>query len=111
MAELLYRIGRIAASRRLAVLASWIAILAVAVAAFAAFGKTPSSEISIPGTPTAVVTEQLAASMPGIAGATGQPTSRSSTHWSTSSARSRPGSGSTPARRKAMPTCSGLASR
>ena len=71
MAELLYRIGRIAASRRLAVLATWIAILAVAVAAFAAFGKTPSSEISIPGTPTAVVTEQLAASMPGTAGATG----------------------------------------
>ena len=72
MAELLYRIGRIAASRRLAVLATWIAILAVAVAAFAAFGKTPSSEISIPGTPTAVVTEHLAASMPGTtAGATG----------------------------------------
>ena len=71
MAELLYRIGRIAAGRRLAVLAIWIAILAVVVGAFAAFGKTPSSEISIPGTPTAVVTEHLAASMPGTAGANG----------------------------------------
>ncbi|HEY5489195.1 MAG TPA: hypothetical protein VIK00_05080, partial [Candidatus Limnocylindrales bacterium] len=71
MAELLFRIGRIAANRRLTVLATWIAILAVAVGAFAAFGKTPSSEISIPGTPTAVVTEHLAASMPGTAGANG----------------------------------------
>jgi RND superfamily putative drug exporter len=71
MAELLYRIGRIAARRRLAVIATWIAILAVTVGAFAAFGKTPSSEISIPGTPTAVVTEHLAASMPGTAGANG----------------------------------------
>jgi RND superfamily putative drug exporter len=71
MAELLYRIGRIAASRRLAVLVTWVAVLAVAVGAFAAFGKAPSSDISIPGTPTAVVTEHLAASMPGVAGANG----------------------------------------
>jgi putative drug exporter of the RND superfamily len=71
MAELLYRIGRIAAGRRFAVVATWVAILAVAVAAFAAFGRTPSSDISIPGTPTAVVTEHLAASMPGAAGANG----------------------------------------
>ncbi|HEY5276190.1 MAG TPA: hypothetical protein VIK38_06590, partial [Coriobacteriia bacterium] len=71
MAELLYRIGRIAAKRRLAVIATWIAMLAVAAGAFAAFGKAPSSDISIPGTPTAVVTEHLAASMPGVAGASG----------------------------------------
>jgi RND superfamily putative drug exporter len=71
MAELLYWIGRIAAKRRLAVIATWIAILAVAAGAFAAFGKAPSSDISIPGTPTAVVTEHLAASMPGVAGASG----------------------------------------
>jgi putative drug exporter of the RND superfamily len=71
MAELLYRIGRIAARRRLAVVATWVAILVVVAAAFVAFGKTPSSDISIPGTPTAVVTEHLAASMPGTAGASG----------------------------------------
>jgi RND superfamily putative drug exporter len=71
MAELLYRIGRIAASRRLAVVATWIATLAVVVCAFVAFGKTPSSEISIPGTPTEVVTEHLAASMPRTAGTSG----------------------------------------
>ena len=71
MAELLYRIGRIAAKRRLVVIVTWIAILAVAGGAFAAFGKAPSSDISIPGTPTAVVTEHLAASMPGVAGANG----------------------------------------
>jgi putative drug exporter of the RND superfamily len=71
MAELLYRIGRFAARRRLAVIATWIAVLAVTVGAFLAFGKTPSSQISIPGTPTAVVTQQLAAAMPGVAGANG----------------------------------------
>ncbi len=71
MAELLYRIGRTAATRRLAVVGTWVAILFLVVAAFAAFGKTPSSDISIPGTPTAVVTEHLAVSMPGTAGATG----------------------------------------
>jgi RND superfamily putative drug exporter len=71
MAELLYRIGRTAARRRLTVIATWIAILGVAAGAFVAFGKTPSSDISIPGTPTAVVTEHLAASMPGVAGANG----------------------------------------
>ena len=71
MAELLYRIGRIAASRRLTVVATWVAILFVVVAAFAAFGKTPATDISIPGTPTAVVTGHLAVSMPWTAGATG----------------------------------------
>ena len=71
MAELLYRIGRTAARRRLTVIAAWIAILFVAAGAFVTFGKTPSSDISIPGTPTAVVTEHLAASMPGVAGANG----------------------------------------
>lgn len=71
MAELLYRIGRIAASRRLAVIATWIATLAIVVCAFVAFGKTPSGEISIPGTPTDIVTQQLAAAMPGSAGTSG----------------------------------------
>ncbi len=71
MAELLYRIGKVAASRRLVVIVTWVAILAVAAGAFAAFGKAPSSDISIPGTPTAVVTEHLAASIPGVAGANG----------------------------------------
>lgn len=71
MAELLYRIGRIAAQRRLVVTVTWIGILVVAAGAFAAFGKAPSSDISIPGTPTAIVTEHLAAFMPGTAGANG----------------------------------------
>ena len=71
MAELLYRIGRIAASRRLAVIATWIATLAIVAWAFVAFGKTPSGEISIPGTPTDIVTHQLAAAMPGSAGTSG----------------------------------------
>ena len=71
MAELLYRIGRSAARHRLAVIATWLAILAVAAGSFAAFGKTPSSDISIPGTQTAIVTEHLAAAIPAAAGDTG----------------------------------------
>jgi RND superfamily putative drug exporter len=71
MSELLYRIGRFAARRRLAVVATWIAILAVTVGAFVAFGETPAGEISIPGTPTAVVTEHLAAALPEAAGTSG----------------------------------------
>jgi putative drug exporter of the RND superfamily len=71
MSELLYRIGRFAARRRLAVMATWVAILAITVGAFAAFGKTPAGEISIPGTPTAIVTERLAAALPEAAGTTG----------------------------------------
>ncbi|MEI8333920.1 MAG: RND transporter, partial [Chloroflexota bacterium] len=71
MAEMLYRIGRIAAKRRLAAVATWLAILAVAAGAFLAFGETPASDISIPGTPTAVVAEHLATSLPGTAGASG----------------------------------------
>ena len=71
MAELLYRIGRFAARRRLAVMATWIAILAVAFTAFTIGGSAPAGEISIPGTPTAQVTDRLATVLPGAAGASG----------------------------------------
>ena len=72
MAELLYRIGRIAAARRLTVVAAWLVVLALAASAFVAFGKTPTGQISIPGTPTAVVTEHLAEAIPAAAGASGR---------------------------------------
>jgi putative drug exporter of the RND superfamily len=71
MAELLYRIGRFAARRRLLVIATWLSLLVVAGAAFAVGGRTPTGEITIPGTPTEQVTERLAASFPDAAGGTG----------------------------------------
>jgi putative drug exporter of the RND superfamily len=71
LAELLYRIGRLASRHRFKVVVVWAAILAVAAGAFAAFGKTPSAQISIPGTPTALVTEHLAAAIPAAAGTSG----------------------------------------
>ncbi|HEY4753721.1 MAG TPA: hypothetical protein VIH37_10570, partial [Candidatus Limnocylindrales bacterium] len=71
MAELLFRLGRFAARRRLAVITTWVAILAVAAGAFAVGGHTPAGEISIPGTPTAQVTDRLAATLPQAAGGNG----------------------------------------
>ena len=71
MAELLYRIGRFAAHRRLTVVATWIVILVIAAGAFLVWGGAPAGEISIPGTPTAQVTEKLAASLPDAAGTSG----------------------------------------
>lgn len=71
MAELLFRIGRLAAGRRLTVVAVWLAILAVAAGAFAIGGGRPAGEISIPGTPTAQVTDRLASELPDIAGGSG----------------------------------------
>ncbi len=71
MADLLYRIGRFASRRRLAVVATWIAVLAVAFTAFTIGGSAPAGDISIPGTPTAEVTDRLATMLPDAAGATG----------------------------------------
>jgi putative drug exporter of the RND superfamily len=71
MAELLYRIGRFASARRLAVVATWVTILVIVAGAFLAFGRTPAGNISIPGTPTALVAEHLAEAIPEAAGANG----------------------------------------
>ncbi|MGG7464670.1 MMPL family transporter [Plantibacter sp. YIM 135347] len=71
MAELLYRLGRFSARRAWAVLISWIVILGIAVGAFLAFGGTLSSAVTIPGTPTSKVTDQLAESFPSASGGTG----------------------------------------
>lgn len=71
MAELLYRLGRFSARRAWAVLISWIVILGLSVGAFLAFGGTLSSAVSIPGTPTAKVSDQLAESFPSASGGTG----------------------------------------
>ncbi len=71
MAELLYRIGRFAARRRGTVVLVWLAILAVAGGAYVYAGGSLSGEITIPGTPTARVTDRLKAAFPVAAGGTG----------------------------------------
>ncbi|WP_066302225.1 MMPL family transporter [Arthrobacter luteolus] len=71
MAEFLYRLGQAAARRARTVLAVWIAVLAVAGIAFALFGGTLSSAISIPNTPTTQVTDRLQQELPEASGGTG----------------------------------------
>lgn len=69
MASLLYRLGRLAARRAWIVIAGWFAALVVAASAFLAFGGTLASSFTIPGTETERVTDQLAAELPELAGA------------------------------------------
>ena len=71
MAELLYRIGGFATRRSRTVIVTWLAILAVAGVAFAFGGGHVADGLSIPGTPTAQVTERLAAEFPAAAGGSG----------------------------------------
>ena len=59
MATLLYRLGLGAARRPLLVILAWVLALALAVGGFLAFGGTLSSTVTIPGTPTAQVTDRL----------------------------------------------------
>ena len=71
MAEFLYRLGQGAARRARTVLGVWIAVLAVAGIAFALFGGTLSTAISIPNTPTTQVTDRLQQELPEASGGTG----------------------------------------
>ncbi|MGW2150053.1 MMPL family transporter [Nonomuraea bangladeshensis] len=72
MAELLYRLGRFTARRAWWVISAWVVVLALAVGAFLAFGGTMSSTMTIPGTPTAQVTDRLKTELPVASGGTGQ---------------------------------------
>ena len=71
MAELLYRLGRFSARRTWTVVGAWLAALALAVGGFLVFGGTLTSSMSIPGTETERVTEQLNDEISGLGGATG----------------------------------------
>ncbi|WP_430645038.1 MMPL family transporter [Agromyces sp. GXS1127] len=71
MAELLYRLGRFSARRSWTVVTGWIVALALAAGAFLAFGGTLTSSMSIPGTETERVNEQLTDELDGLGGATG----------------------------------------
>ncbi len=71
MAELLYRLGKFAARRAWIVVSAWLIVLIAAGAAFAAFGGTLSTAVSIPGTPTEQVTDRLEEEFPEAAGGQG----------------------------------------
>lgn len=71
VAELLYRLGRFAAQRPWAVIVGWLVALALAIGAFLAFGGTLTSSISIPGTETERVSEQLTEEIGDLGGGTG----------------------------------------
>ncbi|WP_051797160.1 MMPL family transporter [Catenuloplanes japonicus] len=71
MAELLYRLGRFSARRAWAVLITWLVILGLSVTAYFVAGGALSSQVTIPGTETAKVTDQLAAKFPAASGGTG----------------------------------------
>ncbi|KZM33807.1 MMPL family transporter [Oerskovia enterophila] len=71
MAEFLYRVGRWSARRARTVVVSWLAILVVAGVAFALGAGTLATTFSIPGTPTAEVTDRLQSDFPDASGGTG----------------------------------------
>ena len=71
MAEFLYRVGRWSARRAKTVLVAWLAILVAAGVAFALGAGTLATTFSIPGTPTAEVTDRLQSDFPDASGGTG----------------------------------------
>ncbi len=71
MAEALYRLGRFSARRAWLVIIAWLVILGLAVTGFLLGRGTLSSTVSIPGTETARVTDELASRLPAASGGTG----------------------------------------
>ena len=71
MASLLYRLGRFSARRAWPVIVAWMVILGLAVGAFAAFGGTLTSSVSIPGTATQEVSDELVEKFPSASGGRG----------------------------------------
>jgi RND superfamily putative drug exporter len=71
MAGLLDRLGRFAARRHWSVLAAWVLVLAVCGAGYGVFGGTISSAITIPGTATSKVTDELAKKLTSASGGSG----------------------------------------
>ncbi|MFD1722829.1 MMPL family transporter [Amnibacterium endophyticum] len=71
MASLLYRLGRFAARRHWTVIVTWIVLLALGGVGYGVFGGTISSSISIPGTATSKVTDELARKFPSASGGSG----------------------------------------
>ncbi|CAD6002292.1 MMPL family transporter [Agreia sp. COWG] len=71
MASLLYRLGMFSARRAWLVIVAWIVILGLAGGAFALFGGTLTSAVSIPGTATQKVSDELAEKFPAASGGRG----------------------------------------
>lgn len=71
MAELLYRLGKGAARRAWLVIVAWVVVLGLAGGAFAIGFGGLSSNLDIPGTASAEVTDRLADELPDYAGAAG----------------------------------------
>lgn len=65
MALLLARLGRFAARRAWVVIAAWIVILAGGVAAFLGFGGTLATNVTIPGTQTQLVGDEISEELGG----------------------------------------------
>jgi len=71
MASLLYRLGRFSARRAWLVIVAWLVVLGLAGGAFALFGGTLTTAVSIPGTATQKVSDELAEKFPQASGGTG----------------------------------------
>ncbi|WP_119727546.1 MMPL family transporter [Thermomonospora amylolytica] len=72
MATLLYRLGRLSARRRLAVIGIWLVLLAAAVAGTAASGAQTDDEFRIPGTESQQALDVLAERFPAASGTSAQ---------------------------------------
>lgn len=72
MANLLYKLGLFSARRAWVVITTWVLILAAAITAFMNFGGTLSTSMSLPGTPSQVVIDDLKSSFPAASRGTGQ---------------------------------------
>lgn len=71
MAEVLYRVGALAARHGWRVLAAWMAVLALAGAAYGLGHGTLSNNFDIPGTASAEVIDELQRELPAFAGGSG----------------------------------------
>ena len=71
MAELLFRIGRLAARRHWTVIGAWLALLALSAVTYVSFAGALSSNISLPDTPTTRVSQQLERDFEGTGGGNG----------------------------------------
>ena len=71
MAELLFRIGRLAARRHWTVIGAWLALLALSAVTYVSFAGALSSNISLPDTPTTRVSQQLERDFEGAGGGNG----------------------------------------
>ena len=72
MAKLLYRLGRGSANRPWFVIIGWLLVLAITVTAFFAFSGRLNESVSIPGTETEHVTDELAEALPEAADGVGR---------------------------------------